>query len=284
MSRRDDYLDALLKHLGATYYQTLHGDATASDVARAVEAIADHSGPDSGTPASGQPAPAAGGLPPGYPAGQRRVRDVMTASVVTVSPHSSCKHTARLLHDHHISAVPVLDPDGRVTGLVSEADLLPKQDRHLRHLAGILPGQDAKADARTVLGIMTTPAITIGPDAPVGAAARLMYRQHLKCLPVVDADGKLTGIVSRHDLLRVFLRPDEQIASDVADVLAAVLLLDPASVAVTVHDGVVTLAGEVADAGQVRAVIKLAGDVKGVIAVASSLTSHEAETWTRPPG
>ena len=63
MSRRDDYLDALLKHLGATYYQTLHGDATAFDVARAVEAIADHSGSDSGTPASGRPAPAAGGLP-----------------------------------------------------------------------------------------------------------------------------------------------------------------------------------------------------------------------------
>ena len=284
MSRRDDYLDALLKHLGATYYQTLHGDATASDVARAVEAIDDHSGSDSGTPASGQPAPAAGGLLPGYPAGQRRVRTVMTANVVTVSPHSSCKHTARLLHDHHISAVPVLDPDGRVTGLVSEADLLPKQDRHPRHLARILPGQNAKADARTAGEIMTAPAITIGPDAPVGVAARLMHRQHLKCLPVVDADGKLAGIVSRHDLLKVFLRPDEQIAADVASVLAAVLLLGPVSVDITVRDGVVALAGELADLGQVRAAIKLARDVEGVIAVSSKLTSHESETWTRPPG
>ena len=284
MSRRDDYLDALLKHLGATYYQTLRGDATASDVARAVEAIADHPGSDSGTPASGRPAPAAGGLPPGYPAGQRRVHDVMTANVVTVSPHSSCKHTARLLHDHHVSAVPVLDPDGRVTGLVSEADLLPKHDRHPQHLARILSRQDAKADARTAGGIMTAPAITIGSDAPVGAAARLMHRQHLKCLPVVDTDGKLTGIVSRHDLLKIFLRPDEQIASDVAGVLAAVLLLEPTSVETTVRDGVVTLAGALADPGQVRVAIKLAGDVEGVIAVASRLTSHEAETWTRPPG
>ncbi len=284
MSRRDDYLDALLKHLGATYYQTLHGDATASDVARAVEAIADHSGPESGPSASGQPAPAAGGLLPGYQAGQRRVRHVMTANVITVSPESSCKHTARLLHDHHISAVPVLAPDGRVTGLVSEADLLPKHDRHPGHLAGILPGRAAKADARTAGEIMTAPAITIGPDAPIGAAARLMHRQHLKCLPVVDADGNLTGVVSRHDLLKVFLRPDEQIAADVAGVLTAVLLLDPASVSVTVRDGVVTLAGALADPGQVRAAIKLVGDVEGVIAVASKLTSHEADTWTRPPG
>ena len=101
---------------------------------------------------------------------------------------------------------------------------------------------------------------------------------------MVDADGKLTGIVSRHDLLKIFLRPDEQIASDVAGVLAAVLLLEPTSVETTVRDGVVTLAGALADSGQVRAAIKLAGDVEGVIAVASRLTSHEAETWTRPPG
>jgi len=284
MSRRDDYLDALLKQLGATYYQTLHGEATSSDLAQALEAVADHWRPDGGASGSGRPAPAAGGLSPGYPAGPRRVRDVMTTNVVTVSPELGCKHAARLLHDHHISAMPVLGPGGRVAGLVSEADLLPKQDRRPGHLAGILPGRAAKAGARTVRGIMTAPAVTIGPGEPVGAAARLMHRQHLKCLPVVDAEGKLAGIVSRHDLLKVFLRSDEQITADVAGALAAVLLLDPASVAVTVRDGVVTLTGELADSAQVRAATRLAGHVDGVIAVSSQLTSRDAETWTRPPG
>lgn len=283
MSRRDDYLDALLKHLGATYYQTVHGDATATDVARALEAVTDHTGPANGPSASGQPAPAAG-LPPGYPAGKWRVRDVMTTKVVTVTPHTSCKHIARLLHDNRVSAVPVLAPDGQVAGVVSEADLLPKQDQHARHRARLLPSRSAKADARTAAELMTAPAITIEPDAPVGAAARLMQRHHLKRLPVVDTGGQLIGIVSRHDLLKVFLRPDDQIAAEIAGVLTAILLLDPASVAITVRDGIVTLAGKVEDSGQIQAAVKLAGDVDGVIAVTSRLTSRQADTWTRPPG
>jgi CBS domain-containing protein len=284
MSRRDDYLDALLKHLGATYYQTVHGDATATDVARALEAVADQTGPANGPSASGQPAPGAAGLPLGYLAGKRRVRDVMTTEVVTITPRTSCKHTARLLHDNRVSAVPVLAPDGQVAGVVSEADLLPKQDQHARHRARLLPGRSAKAGARTAAELMTAPAITIGPDALVGAAARLMQRHHLKRLPVVDAGGQLIGIVSRHDLLKVFLRPDDQIAAEIAGVLTAILLLDPASVAITVRDGIVTLAGQVEDSGQIQAAVKLAGDVDGVIAVTSRLTSRQADTWTRPPG
>jgi len=283
MSRRDIHLDALLKHLGAAYYQTLRGDATASDVARAVEAVTDHSAAVSGPAGSRHGTPAAV-LPPGHLAGKRRVRDVMTANVLTVTPHTSCKDTARLLHGNRLSAVPVLTPDGKVAGIVSEADLLPNRGRRRRRRAGILPGRAVRTDARTAGEMMTAPAIIIGPDAPAAAAAGLMHRRHLKRLPVVDADGQLMGVVSRHDLLKVFLRPDEQIAADVAGVLTDILLLDPASVAVSVRDGVVTLAGQASDPGQIQAAIKLAGDVDGVIAVTSELTSRAADTWTRPPG
>jgi CBS domain-containing protein len=276
MSRRDDHLDALLRHLGATYYQTLRGDATARDVARAVEAVADDSGAGSGPPAAV--------LPQGHAEGKRRVRDVMTANVLAVTPRTSSKHTARLLHENRISAVPVLTPDGKVAGVVSEADLLPHRARPARHRAITLPGRTAKAHARTAGEMMTAPAIIIGPDAPAAAAASLMHRHHLKRLPVVDADGQLIGAVSRHDLLKVFLRPDEQIAADVAGVLTDILLLEPASVAVTVREGVVTLAGQADDPGQIQAAVKLADDVDGVIAVTSKLTSRAGHTWTRPPG
>jgi CBS domain-containing protein len=273
----------LLKHLGATYYQTLNGNATATDVARAVEAVARHSGPGTGPSVSGHKAQAAGALP-AYPARKRRVRDVMTTDVLTVSPQSSYRHTARLLHDHHVSAVPVLSPDDRVAGLVSEADLLTRHDRHARHRARLLTVQATKASALTAADLMTAPAITIGPDAPAAAAAGLMHRQHLKCLPVVDADGNLIGILTRHDLLAMYLPPDDQIAAEVAGALTAVLLLNPSDITVTVCDGVVTLSGEVGDPGQIRTAIKLADDVDGVIAVTSKLTSHPTDTWSRLPG
>jgi CBS-domain-containing membrane protein len=283
MSRRDDQLDATLRHLGVTYYRTVHGKATATDVARALEAVAVHSVPGSSPADTGAPAPGAG-LPQDFPDRPQRVRNVMNSSVIIATPRSSYKHVARLLHENRISAMPVLTRGGRVAGMVSEADLLPKHDRHARGLARILPSRIAKADARTAGELMTSPAITIGPDAPVSAAARLMERHHLRLLPVVDTGGVLTGIVSRHDLLKVFLRPDQQIAAEVTDVLTTLLLLDPARITVTVRDGVVTLTGQADDPGQVQTAIRMAEDVDGVIAVTSSLTMRPTTAWTRPPG
>ena len=283
MSRRDAQLDATLRHLGVTYYRTVHGEATATDVARALEAVAVHSVPGSSPADTGAPAPGTG-LPQDFPGGPQRVRNVMNTSVITATPRSSYKHIARLLHDNRISAIPILTHDRQVAGMVSEADLLPKHDRRARSRALILPGHSAKAYARTAGELMTSPPITIGPDAPVSAAARLMERHHVKRLPVVDADGVLTGIVSRHDLLKVFLRPDQQIAAEVTDVLTTLLLLDPARITVTVHDGVVTLTGQADDPGQLQTAIRMAEDVDGVIAVTSSLTMRPATTWTRSPG
>ena len=153
--------------------------------------------------------------------------------------------------EHQVSAVPVLVMGRHVAGIVSEADLLTVQDKrerrarlgsskHLRWRAG-----DKKHWGLTAAELMASPAITIHPDATLPAAARLMTSRHLeRRLPVVDADGKLIGIVSRCDLLSVFLCPDEDIARQVRELLTQILLADPAGITTRVRNGIVTLAGQ----------------------------------------
>jgi len=207
--------------------------------------------------------------------GQWQVGDVMTAKVVAVPEQTSYKQIAQLLREHHLMALPVLSPEGRVAGMVSEADLLRKQERHARgarHPGWQLnPSTRAKTEARTVAGLMTSPAVTITPDAPLGTAARLMRAHRIRRLPVVDTDGKLVGVVSRADLRRVFVRPDAEIAAEASAVFSDILLADPAAIRVTVDDGVVTLAGLLANQEQIRAAVRLAEAIDGVVAVTSNL-------------
>ena len=129
---------------------------------------------------------------------------------------------------------------------------------------------------------MTSPAITIHPDATLPGAARLMNGRHLKRLPVVEpgtvfgggVGGKLIGIVSRCDLLSVFLRPDEDIAREVREMLTQILLADPASVTVRVRNGVVALAGQLGSAEQhdlIRLAARLTWDIDGVVDVVNKL-------------
>ena len=150
----------------------------------------------------------------------------MTTSVVTVDKMTPYKEIAARMAKHKISAVPVLILGRHVTGVVSEADLLSVLDKRARD-AQLEPGGrlhrhvgDKRHLALTAGELMTSPAITIHPDATLSAAARLMNSRHLKRLPVVDAStsifgGNLIGIVSRCDLLSVFLRPDEDIAREI---------------------------------------------------------------------
>ena len=139
----------------------------------------------------------------------------MTTSVVTVDRITPYKEIARLLVEHKISGVPVLSMGRKVTGVVSEGDLLAARDTNpathsgWRHWAF---GREVHR-GRTADLLMTSPAVTIHPDATIAAAARLMNSHHIRRLPVVDADGKLAGIVSRRDLLGIFLRPDADIAA-----------------------------------------------------------------------
>jgi CBS domain-containing protein len=148
----------------------------------------------------------------------RRVRDVMTPQVLTVDEQAPFKEIVALMDECRISALPVLDEKGRVVGIVSEADLLLKEEFPEGPAGGrLLQGrrqreERAKAAGDTAVELMTAPAVTIGPDATVTEAARLLHRHGIKRLPVVDPAGPLLGIVSRADLLKVFLRADAEIA------------------------------------------------------------------------
>jgi CBS-domain-containing membrane protein len=271
MTRRDTHLDALVGHLGAAYYQALRGDGSAAAVSKAVARVAEaeHNGWAGGSSAAAQP-----------PASSRRtgrwqVSDVMTTTVVSVTEHASYRHIAELLTKHHLTALPVVTPEGRVVGVVSEADMIRKQERHehAEHKPGwqFRPAARTKAEARTAAELMTSPAITISPDGLLGTAARLMGAYHVKRLPVIDADGAMVGIVSRADLLKVFVRPDAEIAAEARDVLTRILLADPAAVNVTAHDGVITLTGRLCSDLEVAAAVRLIEAIDGVVAVSSKL-------------
>jgi CBS domain-containing protein len=295
MSRRDEHMDAVLRHLGAAYYESLHGRASASDVARALGSVEEHIGePPVAQPvhaAQGQAAataaPAASPGPvPRARAGRwhRRVRDVMTTTVVTVDRITPYKEIAALLAEHKVSALPVLMMGRRVAGVVSEADLLRLEDQRERSARAAGPARFTwrrrlQRWGLTAGDLMTAPPITIHPDATLPAAARLMNQHHVRRLPVVDSAGALIGIVSRRDLLSVFLRPDEDIAADVAGVFTDILLVDPATMTVTVKAGVVTLTGEpkpLEQPGLIPVALRLTWEIDGVVDLVNDLSVSNA--------
>jgi CBS domain-containing protein len=161
-----------------------------------------------------------------------RVQDVMTIEVVVAQPTTPVKQVARLLTDHRLSALPVVDGHERVLGVVCEADLLGDG----RPLADGQPSATAGA-------VMTSPAVTVDPQATVTEAARRMQAAGMKRLPVVAGSGRLVGIVSRADLLRPLTCPDEEICWAIEELLGSELLVDPARVEVEVRDGVVSSPG-----------------------------------------
>ncbi len=207
-----------------------------------------------------------------------KVRDVMTTDVATVPTDMRFKKLAALLGRLKVSALPVLGPDGRVAGVVSEMDLLRKEE-YQRDTDATRPPRwrrwtdRAKARGRTAADVMSSPAITIAPEASVVAAARLMDRHHIKRLPVVGADERLVGIVTPHDLLRVYLRSDEEIRDEIVnDILVRYLATNPALVTVTVTDGVVTLAGELEQKSMIPIAIRMTQSVDGVVDVEDRLS------------
>jgi|CZKT01.1.fsa_nt_gi CBS domain-containing protein len=294
MSRREVHLDAMLRHLGATYYQTLYGQATAADVAKAVESVTAEEGPDGTGKRAGADRQAAAGAAAQASActpqrsartGRWRVHDVMIADVVTARKEDTYKRVVSLMSEHRVGEIPVLGKDRHVVGIVSEADLIRKQERRYRRMGTGLPGRTrherAQAEGRSVAELMTSPAITIHPDAPIGAAARLMNGRHIKLLPVVDPAGQLIGIVTRGHLLSVFLRPDSEIADEVRGVLRSVLLADADGVTVTAHDAAISLSGALPP-DLIAAAVRLAGDVDGVVTVVNKLTGSSARTGVTP--
>jgi len=283
-------MDAMLLHLGAAYYESLHGRASAADVARARAVIEETMAEQPASAARPGDRRKQGGTPPTEAHHHGRwhstVRDVMTTEVVTVDRITSYKAIARLLAEHKISAVPVLIMGRHVAGVVSEADLLAAQDQTARRArtgrTGLLPRkrrQAAQHPKLTAEELMTKPAITIHPDAPIPRAAALMRNHHIKRLPVTDPSGKLLGIVSRRDLMSVFLRPDAQIAAEVRELLAEILFADPGTVTVAVHGGVVTLHGQPGQQDHhdlIPVAIRLIWDIDGVVDVVDKVSAEPA--------
>lgn len=214
------------------------------------------------------------------------VGDVMTETVVSVAASTPYKEIVEILGRHRVSAVPVVDEQDRVVGVVSEADLL--------HKLGVQGGGDGlpvllerkqrrlareKASGDIAAELMTRPAVTIGPHATVSAVARIMDHERIKRLPVVDEQGHLVGIVSRTDLLRVYLREDEAIRVEISDqVLLRTLWIDPGTVHVAVDRGVVTLTGTADRRSTVEIIGRLCNGVMGVVDVVNEIVPAYDDT------
>jgi CBS-domain-containing membrane protein len=204
------------------------------------------------------------------------VSDVMTRTVVALGRGATFKDIVKTMQQWKVSALPVVEAESRVIGIVSEADLLPKEefrdsdpDRYtqLRRLSDL-----AKAGALTAEELMTAPAVTVPANATLAQAARAMAHARIKRLPVVDDEGVLQGIVSRADLLKVFLRDDEDIAEEVRHQVVAYLFPAPVEpIRVEVHDGVVTLRGRIRDTMLVPVAARLVRAVEGVVDVDCAL-------------
>ena len=206
------------------------------------------------------------------------VQAVMTKDPVTVRPATPFKDIADLMAERAISAVPVVDDDGIPVGLVSEADLIAKvqyldRDQPPSRFAGPRRRHEwAKAHALTAAELMTMPPMVIGPDAPLPLAARELVKAGVRRLLVVDDDGRLVGIVARRDLLRPFVRDDEEILADVRqDVLQRAMWLTSTDIGVTVDEGVVTLSGTLERRSQAEIAVRLTHALPGVVDVRDKL-------------
>jgi CBS domain-containing protein len=204
------------------------------------------------------------------------VKDVMSTHIVAVRQSAPYKEMAAMLHDQRVSAFPVIDADNKVIGVVSETDLLAKEA-----LEGTVPrtlpsltrqSMRSRVNAVIAADLMTKPAVTVGPDEPVSHAARLMFDQRVKRLPVISDDGTLIGIVSRSDVLSVYNRPDPDIQHQVTkDLRLNTRLEDPARFDITVKNGIVTIEGTPDTSRAGRDIVAAVRHMEGVVFVRDRL-------------
>ncbi|MFF3612038.1 CBS domain-containing protein [Streptomyces sp. NPDC002580] len=222
------------------------------------------------------------------------IGSVMSTDVVRAEFGTPFKEVARLLADHRISGLPVVDEDDHVIGVLSETDLLmhqattpdPYETKHRTGLAALTPGtrkQTAKGKARTAGMLMTTPPVTVHAHDTVVQAARTMAQRRVERLPVLDEEDRLVGIVTRRDLLQVFLRPDAEIRTEVVDeVLVNTLWLTPRSIDVFVTEGVVTLIGLMERKSEKEIALSMTRRLDGVVDVVDQLTYRLDDARLRP--
>lgn len=207
-----------------------------------------------------------------------KVAEIMTTEVVTVSPTTSLKEVGEALIGRGISGIPVVSTNHEVLGVVSETDILYKERKHEARRARFFgraasDEEELKLGARTAGEAMTMPALTIVADRPVSEAASMMLDRGVNRLPVVDHEGRLVGIVTRADLVRAFVRADEEILREIREhTLVEELWLDADRFELKIQRGEVRIQGEVDseyDAEILERWIKL---VPGVVAVEPHLT------------
>jgi CBS domain-containing protein len=215
-----------------------------------------------------------------------KIHEVMTKDVLTIGPEAPLRDVAALLVEKGVSGLPVCDEQRRVVGVVSEGDILFKEQGEQPRSGGPLAwlvdatsyDSAVKAQARTAGETMSAPAVTIGPDRTVAEAARMMLEQGVNRLPVVKGD-QLVGIVTRADLVRAFSRPDTEIAREIIDdVMRKTLWLEPAAVALAVSRGVVTLSGRLHGRSDAQLLERFVARVPGVIEVNADLTWEHDDT------
>jgi CBS domain-containing protein len=221
------------------------------------------------------------------------VQDVMTEDVATVRPETPLKEVAALLVEKRISGLPVCDADGALLGVVSEADILVKEEgvepERRRALAWLLRGDNGtdKIAATTAGEAMTSPAVTIDPRRPVSDAARLMIERSVNRLPVVEG-ARLVGIVTRADLVAAFTRSDEEIRREIVDeLLVRTLWIEPGLLRVDVDEGRVTISGQVDTQTELELAAAFIRRVPGVVDVDATglhaAIEHERKSLGRLP-
>jgi CBS domain-containing protein len=202
----------------------------------------------------------------------------MTTHVHVAGAQAPFKVLVRLIEENRVSAIPIVDHQGVPIGIVSEADLLLKERRHeLESEADLLRprkrrNERAKAEGTIASEVMTSPAITVPADTTLSEAARMMQKKNVRRLVVVDQRGHIAGIVSRSNLLQVFLRTDDELRDEIVGALVPALALSsPEGIGVDVRSNIVTLSGEVDRKSDVEILTRLARELDGVVDVVDHL-------------
>jgi CBS domain-containing protein len=215
---------------------------------------------------------------------RQTVSNVMTSRVHVARPLTPFKRLVQLIEENRISAIPIVDAQGVPVGIVSESDLLFKERRHeLESESSLLHArrrrqERAKAEGVVAWEIMTKPPITVRSDTTLPQAARMMQERNVRRLVVVDERGKIAGIVSRSDLLQVFLRTDDELRDDVLSTIPSMLLSQPESVQVAVRWNVVTLSGEVDRKSDAEIFARMTRELDGVVDVVNRLKHRWDDT------
>ncbi|GGN48631.1 hypothetical protein GCM10011579_001460 [Streptomyces albiflavescens] len=225
---------------------------------------------------------------------QNKVGSVMATEVVTAVYGTPFKEVVRLLAEHRISGLPVIEEDDKVLGVISETDLIVRQAEtpdpygskrrfRLAELTHHARRRAAKAHARTAGQLMSVPPVTVHADNTIAEAARTMAEHRVERLPVVDEEDRLVGIVTRRDLIQVFLQPDDVIRRAVIEeVLVRSLWLMPRTVEVSVVEGVVTLDGHVERKSEAEIAVSMTNRIDGVVAVVDKLSYRQDDSHLRP--